>query len=268
MTCPHRILILGGTTEATALVRQLHSLSTVEVITSLAGRTQTPRALPGIVRVGGFGGVDGLVAYLCDRAIDILIDATHPFAAQISHHASTAATQVGIPHLILCRPPWPKQAQDHWIEVASHPEAAHRLVALGQRIFLTIGRQELAAFASVQQCWFLMRMIDFPSAEVQLPPGKVLLQRGPFTLAQECELLKTYAIQALVSKNSGGEATYAKIQAARELGLPVVMVQRPTLPTEAQVSHPTQAIQWIQAILSKMPSRAVYPNSVSPDHVG
>lgn len=245
-----RLLILGGTGGAEKLATQLRaiarskttSIPELEVIVSLAGRTRAP--LQSSDRVGGFGGVAGLQDYLQTMNIDLLIDATHPFAAQISHHAAVAAAEVGIPRLMLVRPPWEKVEGDRWIEVDSNAYAAQILPTVAQRIFLTIGRQELAVYSYLPALWFLMRMIDPPLSNTPIPPGEILLDRGPFDLSQERSLLRQYQIGAIVSKNSGGEATYSKILAARELGLPVVMVQRPPVPDSEKVSSVAEAIDW------------------------
>jgi precorrin-6A/cobalt-precorrin-6A reductase len=222
------------------------ALPGVEVITSLAGRVRQPVAPAGQMRIGGFGGIDGLVAYVQEQHIDVLIDATHPFAAHISHHAASAAQACGLSHLMLVRPPWQAVPGDHWLPVEDIAAAVAVLPEVARRVFLTIGRQELDAFAPLQGLWFLMRMIDPPGPETPVPPGTLLLERGPFTLADERQLLKTYAIEAIVSKNSGGHATYAKLIAARECGLPVVMIQRPPLPTGEQVADVEQAVAWLE----------------------
>lgn len=246
-----RLLILGGTGEAAELAQAIAAtpqLANLELIISLAGRTQQPKQ--DSTRIGGFGGVDGLIDYLQANAIDLLIDATHPFAAKISDHAYLAATAVKIPHLMLLRPEWVKTAEDNWIEVTSNTTAAATLLELGQnnlahRIFLTIGRQELAAYAHLRDQWFLMRMIDPPLENTAQPPGQILLERGPFDLAGERSLLQEYHIDLMVSKNSGGDATYGKIIAARELELPVIMIQRPALPQGMRVNTIAGAIAWI-----------------------
>ncbi|NJL00863.1 MAG: cobalt-precorrin-6A reductase [Spirulinaceae cyanobacterium SM2_1_0] len=249
MTTASRVLILGGTGEARHLAARLAERPEIEAIASLAGRTQQPNPLAIPMRVGGFGGVAGLVAYLQTQQIAALIDATHPFAAQISHHAATAAAKTGIPHLQLVRPAWQPVTGDRWLAADSHATAAALLPGLATRIFLSIGRQELAAFAHLRQLWFLMRAIEPPPPEQPQPPGQLLLQRGPFTLAAERSLLQSHRIEAIVSKNSGGEATVAKLIAARELGLPVVMVQRPPLPPGERVAEVEGAIAWLQATL-------------------
>lgn len=240
-----RVLILGGTGDAVALATRAAQIPGIEVISSLAGRTQNPINFGGTVRVGGFGGAAGLADYLRDRQIHCLIDATHPFAAQITWNAVAAAATVGIPHLMLIRPAWEKTAGDRWIEVENNAIAATVLPA--QRIFLTIGRQELSAFAHRSERWFLMRMIDPPALDAVIPNGKILLERGPFELADERALLQNYNIGAIVSKNSGGDATYAKIIAAREMEIPVVMVQRPVMPAGEVVTQVEEALSWIMS---------------------
>ncbi|HEY9748597.1 MAG TPA: cobalt-precorrin-6A reductase [Allocoleopsis sp.] len=252
MTKRRRVLILGGTSEATALAARASTLPEVEIIMSLAGRTRQPIDLSSgrdiKMRMGGFGGIAGLTEYLQKQQIDVLIDATHPFAAQISFNAVAAAIESKIPHLMLMRPTWQPMPGDRWIEVASNEAAVTILPNLGQRIFLTIGRQELATFAALQNLWFLMRMVDSPAPDASLPPGELLLERGPFDLQTERSLLQKYHIEVIVSKNSGGDATYAKIVAARELGLPVVMVQRPPVPKGDRVESVEDALAWINNI--------------------
>jgi len=245
-----RVLILGGTGDAARLAARVAARPGVEVITSMAGRVRQPATPAGTVRIGGFGGAPGLIDYVRDQHIDLLIDATHPFATYISHHAATAAQACGLPHLMLVRPPWKPEAGDRWLEVESTAAAVTLLPGLAWRVFLTIGRQELPAFAALQHLWFLMRMIDPPLPDTPVPPGLLVLERGPFTLADERQLLTTHAIEAIVSKNSGGDATYAKLLAARELELPVVMIQRPPMPTGQQVADEAQALRWIEQHLA------------------
>lgn len=240
-----RVLILGGTRDAARLAAQVSMLPGVEVITSLAGRIRQLTTASGTARIGGFGGVTGLIDYVREQHIALLIDATHPFATQMSFHAAAAAQACSLPHLMLVRPPWVPGDGDRWIAVESLAAAATVLPEIAQRVFLTIGRQELVAFAHLTDLWFLMRMIDPPLPETPVPPGTLILARGPFALEDERVLLHTYAIGAIVSKNSGGDATYAKIIAARELALPVVMVQRPPMPAGEQVADIAQASLWV-----------------------
>ena len=241
-----RVLILGGTGDASELAAKVSVIPGIEAIASLAGRTRQPSVPLGTVRVGGFGGATGLAVYLREQHIDMLIDATHPFAAQISWNAAAAATEVGIPHLMLVRPAWEKVAGDVWIEVESVEAAAAAIPATARQVFLTIGRQQLAPFATLTKNWFLMRSIDPPAPDVAIPNGKLLLDRGPFNLEQERQLLQEYQIDAIVSKNSGGDATYAKIVAARELSIPVVMVQRPAMPTGERVADVAGVLAWLK----------------------
>jgi precorrin-6A/cobalt-precorrin-6A reductase len=243
-----RLLIVGGTGDAVQLAAQAIDLPGWEVITTLAGITRAPQAISGTVRVGGFGGEAGLVAYLQAEQIEAIVDATHPFAARMSGHVAGAAIKVGIPWVMLVRPEWTRSPEDIWIEVESIEAAVAAIPASAERIFVTIGRQQLAPFANLTDRWCLMRSIDPPDPDLPLPPGRLLLDRGPFTLAGERQLLREYRIQAIVSKNSGGEATHAKIIAARELSLPVVMVQRPILPEGKRVRDVAGAIEWLLEI--------------------
>ncbi len=244
-----KLLILGGTGDALVLAERVQRMPDLLVISSLAGRTRQPVLPTGQIRTGGFGGEQGLVDYLRSNQIDFLIDATHPFAQRISENAAGAALVCGMPFLVLERSAWSKNSDDHWLEVSDHQAAAELLPQLGQRIFLTIGRQELGFYAHLQDLWFLMRSIDLPDLPL-IPPGELLLAKGPFDLAAERKLLLKYQIQAIVSKNSGGEATYAKILAAKELGLPVVMIQRPAISTGERAHTVDQAIKWLQSQLS------------------
>ncbi len=242
-----KLLILGGTGDAVRLSTQAAALNLV-VISSLAGRTEQSRTADDgsatQIRVGGFGGVGGLVTYLQQENIDLVIDATHPFAQQISGNAAAAAAICGLPRLLLQRPAWEAVTGDRWLSVQNHAEAADLLPGLAQRIFLTIGRQELSSYAHLSDLWFLMRSIDPPPTP--LPPGEIILAKGPFTLAAEKNLLLKHQIELIVSKNSGGAATYAKIETARELGLPVVMIERSPVPVEKMVNTVAEAVQWLQ----------------------
>ncbi|ALF55198.1 cobalt-precorrin-6X reductase [Nostoc piscinale CENA21] len=249
-----RVLILGGTTEATELGARVATIDGIEAIASLAGRTREPSLPSRNVRIGGFGGVDGLVEYLRQMKIDVLIDATHPFASQISYNAAAAANEVGIPRLMLIRPAWEKTTSDRWIEVDSNAAAADILPNQAKRVFLTVGRQELSTFAHLQDIWFLMRMIDPPGKDALVPPGIILCDRGPFILENERKILVQHNIDTIVSKNSGGDATYAKIIAARELGVQVVMVKRSSVPTGEQVTDVDGAVAWL---LDKLKSKSI-----------
>lgn len=236
-----RLLILGGTGEAARLARHLADRPGLHIISSLAGRVAAPVLPPGAVRIGGFGGVDGLVSYLAD--IDAVVDATHPFAARMSANAAEACRRTGVPLLAFVRPPWVPEADDRWLPAADMAAAA----ALSRgRVFLTVGRQELAPFAS-SDAWFLIRAIDPPDGP--LPAHhELMLKRGPFRLADEIALLRDHRIDLIVSKNSGGPATHAKIAAARALGLPVVMVARPARPATDQASSLDAVAGWLDRL--------------------
>ncbi|MBI5165123.1 MAG: cobalt-precorrin-6A reductase [Magnetospirillum sp.] len=239
------LLILGGTGEAVRLAGLVAAaVPGLEVVTSLAGHT--PAHGPG-VRVGGFGGAAGLAAYLRAHDIAAVIDATHPFAVRISAHARAACAATGVPLASLSRPPWPRQAEDRWIEVESLPEAAARLPDLGRRAFLTVGLHGVPAFAAMPEVWFLVRLLAL--ATVPLADCTVIAGRGPFTETDEAALMRVHAIDVVVTKASGGAATYAKIAAARALGLPVLMVRRPPA-AEAGLS-PEAAATWLGEVFSR-----------------
>jgi precorrin-6A/cobalt-precorrin-6A reductase len=230
---PH-VLILGGTAEARELAAALAARPGVHVTTSLAGRVSRPGALAGDVRVGGFGGVRGLADWLREQRVDVLVDATHPFAAGITANAVQAAAASGVPAVVLRRPGWRPGPGDRWHLVPSLAAAADLLPQLGSRAFLTTGRLGLASFAHLTAQHFVVRSVEPP--EPPLPPHtEVLLARGPFTVTDETALLREHLIDVLVTKDSGGSATAAKLTAARQLGLPVVMVERPVLPEGVSV---------------------------------
>ncbi|OLZ70301.1 cobalt-precorrin-6A reductase [Streptomyces sp. IMTB 2501] len=226
---PAHVLILGGTTEARRLAAGLASRPGLRVTTSLAGRVARPGAVAGEVRIGGFGGAEGLADWLRTHQVDALVDATHPFAESITAHAAHAAAATGVPAVVLRRPGWRPGPGDRWHDAPSLAEAAETLPALGRRVFLSTGRLGLATFAHLTDLHFVVRSVEPP--EPPMPPDtELILARGPFTVAAETELLRTHRIEVLVTKDSGGEATAAKLTAARELVLPVVVVRRPPLP--------------------------------------
>lgn len=246
---PRHVLILGGTTEARRLAAALAAEPALRVTSSLAGRVAAPRLPDGEVRIGGFGGPDGLARWLREHAVDALIDATHPFAGTISFHAAQAAATAHVPLLALRRPGWVPGPDDTWHQAASLEEAATLLPTLGSRIFLTTGRMGLAHFSHLTDLWFLVRSVDAP--EPPHPPRmEVLLDRGPFTLEGERELLHTHRIDVLVTKDSGAAATAPKLTAAREAGIPVVVVRRPPTPEGIpEVATPVEAAEWLRARL-------------------
>lgn len=239
-----RLLLLGGTAEARALAAELNP--DVTVVSSLAGRVPDPALPVGEVRIGGFGGVDGLRRWLRDEGVDAVVDATHPFAARITANAARACREEALPHVVLARPAWPPGDA---IVVDSDVEAAN-VVARNHyaRVFLTTGRSGSAAFAGVD-AWFLIRAVTAPD-DVELPPRHhLLLSRGPYRYADERKLLEEYRIDALVTKNSGGDMTRDKVAAADDLGIPVVMVQRPGLPDDVRaVSTVADAAAWVRAL--------------------
>lgn len=240
-----RVLILGGTTEARRLAELLHRTPGLALTSSLAGRVANPRLPPGEVRIGGFGGVEGLTAWLGEHRVDVLVDATHPFAGTMSFHAARAATAARVPLLALRRPGWVPVPGDVWHEAGSLEEAATLLPALGRRVFLTTGRLGLAAFTDLDELWFLVRSVDAPQAPCPRRM-EVLLDRGPFTLDDERELLRRHRVDVLVTKDSGGAATAPKLTAARQAGLPVVVVRRPPVPQGVPVvAEPEDAALWI-----------------------
>ncbi len=241
-----RVLLLGGTTEASELARRLADDLRYDVTLSLAGVTRNP-VLPNVVcRIGGFGGVDGLCAWLRAARIAALIDATHPFATRISGNSARAAAIAGIPSLRIDRPEWTPQPGDRWTRVADAAQAAAWLGGTRQRVLLTVGSNSLAAFNAPAHD-YVVRCIDPPPL---LPPGAaLLLARGPFTLDDERALLAERRITVLVSKNSGGAATAAKLLAARQLGMPVVMIDRPLASTAgARVDTTAAALAWLERI--------------------
>ena len=241
-----RLLILGGTAEGAALARGAADIAGLTVVSSIAGRTRAPVPLPGETRVGGFGGAPAMADYLRATGTTMVVDATHPYAAAISRNAAEACAAVGLPRLNLVRPAWAREPGDDWIEVDDADAAAARLADVGARAFLTIGRQEIGAFAGLDGVWFLVRLID--PLDAPLPPanGEVIHGRGPFDVADERALLAAHRIDVVIAKNSGGDATYAKIAAAREAALPVVMIRRPPSPGGETVGDVAAALAWIE----------------------
>jgi precorrin-6A/cobalt-precorrin-6A reductase len=238
-----RVLILGGTTEANRLAAALAN-DRIDAVLSYAGRTENPTPPPIAWRVGGFGGIDGLVDHLRTEKIARVIDATHPFAAQMSMHAVAACAIAGVPLLALERPPWQRVPGDHWIEVDDVAAAAEALGAAPRRVFLGIGRQHLKIFAAHSQHFYLVRLVDPPRAPLPLS-AEVIVARGPFDLAGDLMMLTGHRIEIVVARNAGGDAASAKIEAARELGLPVVMVRRPFIPAREKVETVAEVLRWL-----------------------
>lgn len=243
------VLVLGGTAEARALAAELTGRG-IRVISSLAGRVANPRLPVGEVRVGGFGGPDGLARYLMENDIAAVVDATHPFAEQISASAVKGTSTAKIPLLRLERDGWEAGPGDDWHWVGSLGEAATKITELGARIFLTSGRQGLSAFAGCTAQWFLARCVDPP--QPPLPPRiEIILDRGPYDVDGERKLLREHRIDALVTKDSGGGMTAAKLVAARECGIPVVVVRRPARPAVRTVGDVACAADWASAMLKR-----------------
>ena len=245
---PSRLLIPGGTGEAAALARGALARfgeEAISVTTALAGRTRYPGPIPGQVRIGGFGGAAGLGAYLVEHAIDRLIDATHPFASEISRAARLAAERAGVPRLLLLRPFWKRHPLDRWIEVDSVEAAAMLVGKIGRCAFLTVGAGAMRPFARVTEVRLIVRLIDPPSQELPLRDCQVVLGRGPFSVTEERHLLRKYAVGVLVCKASGGTATEAKLIAAREAGIPVIMVRRPPPEPGPAVDTVEAALDWL-----------------------
>jgi precorrin-6A/cobalt-precorrin-6A reductase len=238
-----RVLLLGGTSEARALAARLHP--GVDVISSLAGRVPDPALPVGEVRIGGFGGVDGMRRWLTEAAVDAVVDATHPYAATITAHAATVCDELQLPHLVLARPAWdPGDA----IVVDSDAEAAKTVAAeRHSRVFLTTGRSGTAAFADVD-AWFLIRAVTAPVADTLPRRHQLVLSRGPYHYDDEVALMRDHHIDALVTKNSGGAMTRPKLDAAAALGVAVVMVDRPPPPPDvATVTTVDDAVEWVSA---------------------
>jgi precorrin-6A/cobalt-precorrin-6A reductase len=242
---PLRVLILGGTADANRLAAEIAKNKRLDAILSYAGRTEHPTPPPTGWRVGGFGGVDGLIAYLRAENIARVVDATHPFAAQISANAITACEATDVPLLALERAPWRRVSGDRWTEIDDIAAAPEALGTEPRRVFLGIGRQHLGVFAAHPQHHYLVRLVDPPRAALPVPAAEVIVARGPFDLTGDRAMLEKYRIEIVVARNAGGEAAYAKIEAARDLGLPVVMVRRPSIPARQTVERVADVLRWL-----------------------
>jgi precorrin-6A/cobalt-precorrin-6A reductase len=254
-----RILILGGTREAAELAERLVQAHAgrLDVVTSLAGRTARPRAVAGTTRIGGFGGADGLADYIAGERIAAVIDATHPFAAAISTNAAAAAERMETPRLLLLRSAWQPIAGDQWIDVADLSEAAAAVAARSEfeRVFLAVGSGGLDAFRGLEGHFFLIRAAQPVTTALPGTESIVVVDRGPFTEDADVMLMRRHRIGAVVSKNAGGAASYAKIAAARTLGLPVIMVRRPPKPAGETVASVDEALDWIARVVAPVSSR-------------
>ncbi|MFP1644624.1 cobalt-precorrin-6A reductase [Pontitalea aquivivens] len=239
-----RILLLGGTTEASRLAAEL-ARARLPAVFSYAGRTGAPVAQPLPTRVGGFGGVAGLAAFLRDQAISHVIDATHPFAAGISGNAIAACAETGTPLLALERTPWTAGPGDRWTAVPDIAAAVAALPDSPARVFLAIGKQNLAPFAAKPQHHYLLRLVDPPEGPLPLPDARAVIARGPFDAAGDTALLRAHAITHVVAKNAGGTGAAAKLTAARTLGLAVILIDRPALPARETAASVAQVMDWL-----------------------
>ena len=240
-----RILILGGTTEARRLAERLADRADLSITVSLAGRTIAPPTQASPVRIGGFGGASGLADYLTSQRVDVLIDATHPYAARISANAAEAAALTRVALLALRRPPWVPHDGDRWTEVTDVEAAVRALDPSPRRVFLALGRNEIGCFAQAPQHLYLVRSVDPVDPPLAVPRASYVTGRGPFTEADDRDLLSAHAIDIVVARNSGGTATYGKIAAARALGLTVILLRRPALPEAPTVETVEDAMTWL-----------------------
>jgi precorrin-6A/cobalt-precorrin-6A reductase len=246
---PH-ILLLGGTTEASALAAVLAERGRAAVL-SYAGRVASPKAQPLPVRVGGFGGVDGLAAYLRDHRVSHVVDATHPFAARISANAVAACATVGVPIVALTRPAWQAVAGDRWSHVADVDAAVAALAGPPRRVMLALGRMHVDAFLAQPQHHYLLRFVDTPDTPPALPRHDLVVDRGPFTAEGDRRLMAAHAVDLVVCKNAGGGGAEAKLIAARALGLPVLLIDRPVLPVRTEYSRLEQVLDWIDHVADR-----------------
>ncbi len=242
---PLRVLILGGTADANRLVAEIARDPRIDAVLSYAGRTESPKPPPIAWRVGGFGGVDGLVDYLRAENIARVIDATHPFAARMSANAVTACALARVPLIALERAAWQPRSGDRWIEVDDIGAAAEALGRAPHRVFLGIGRQYLDVFAAHPQHHYVVRLVDPPRTVLPLREADMIVARGPFDLADDRAMLTEHRIDIVVARNAGGDAAYAKIEAARDLGLPVVLVSRPFIPAREKVEDVVNVLRWL-----------------------
>ncbi|WP_207950597.1 cobalt-precorrin-6A reductase [Marinobacter sp. JSM 1782161] len=239
-----KVLILGGTTEASALASALAERS-IPAEFSYAGRVAAPREQPIPTRVGGFGGAFGLARHLRAGGFSHLVDATHPFARQMSLNAVAAARDSGVHLIALTRPPWTPEPGDNWEHAADIPAAVEALAGPAQRVMLAIGRMHLDAFLGQPQHHYLLRLVDQPDTQPPLPRHTVTVDRGPFTIANDRALLRGHRIERVVCKNAGGSGAASKIVAARELGIPVLMIDRPELPARREAHRIDAVLDWL-----------------------
>jgi precorrin-6A/cobalt-precorrin-6A reductase len=240
----HTLLILGGTTEATALAIAVHEAG-ITAIFSYAGRVARPKRQPLPTRIGGFGGVDGLVNYIRENGITHVVDATHPFAAQMSMNAVDACGQTGTQLIALTRPKWQFETGDNWTHVPDIDAAVAALDGPPKNVMLAIGRMHLDAFAPQPQHRYLLRLVDAPDGEVPLPNRHIVVDQGPFSTENDIALMREHGVELIVSKNAGGTGARAKIDAARALNLPIIMIDRPAIPARPEVGNSAQVLAWL-----------------------
>lgn len=237
-------MILGGTTEARALAQTMAEAD-IAAIYSYAGRTRSPEPMPVPTRIGGFGGPEGLATYVRDSGITHIVDATHPFAQIMSRNAVAASAETGVPLIALTRPAWTQVDGDVWVRAPDMESAVAALDTEPQRIFLAIGRKDVGQFAARPQHHYLLRLVDSPRTAPPLPDHHIVLDKGPFDTKSDIALMQTHRIGLIVSKNSGGDGARAKLDAARALGLPVLMIDRPKLPHRLEMHNVRDVMAWL-----------------------
>jgi precorrin-6A/cobalt-precorrin-6A reductase len=252
-----RILILGGTTEARELAERLAKRTDLEVTVSLAGRTKSPAPQPVPVRSGGFGGASGLADYLVNERIDALVDATHPYANIISANAAAAAHEAGVPLIVLRRPPWRTVAGDRWTEAVDVADAVRGLGDRPRRVFVALGRTELAPLTTAPQHFYLIRSVDPVEPPLPLPRVSYITDRGPFSEPDDRTLMSAHAIDVVIAKNSGGGASYGKIAAARALGIAVILLRRPAPPDAPAVETMDEVAVWLDHAIASATARGM-----------
>lgn len=238
------LLLLGGTVEASALAKRLDE-NGIPATMSLAGRVANPKPQPIPVRIGGFGGADGLANFLHSESITHVIDATHPFAAQMSANAVAGCASAGVPLVALTRAPWQAQNRDRWTHVPTLEAAAQALQQPARRVLLAIGRMHLDLFAGLPQHHFLLRLVDKPIGPLPFDDYHTIVARGPFSVDNDLALLREHEIDLVISKNAGGHGARSKIDAARELGIEVIMIDRPYIPTRTELHSVDAVMDWL-----------------------
>lgn len=242
-----KVLLLAGTGDARRIAEKLVELAAVELVASLAGVTRSPLTLPCETRIGGFGGVDGFRTYLIGHGFDAVVDATHPFAQKMTQTAVRVCNRLNMPYLQMLRPEWQAQAGDHWVEINQEQEARDH-IAKGSTVFLATGRQTLPAFENLGDCRLICRQIDPPDQPFPYPNGEFLMGRPPFSVEEEIALFSRLKVQWLVVKNSGGQASRSKLDAARHLEIPVLMIARPAPADGNRVASVGQVVDWVHTL--------------------